>query len=43
LSDVVKSTLFNDDSLQVMRDSALGMAKPDAAAAIATAMIEAVR
>ncbi len=42
LSDVVKSTLFNDDSLQVMRDSALGIAKPDAAATIATAMIEAV-
>jgi UDP-N-acetylglucosamine--N-acetylmuramyl-(pentapeptide) pyrophosphoryl-undecaprenol N-acetylglucosamine transferase len=43
LSDVVKSILFNDDSLEVMRDSALEIAKPDAAATIAGAMIEAAR
>ncbi len=43
LSDVVKSTLFNDDSLKMMRSSARRVAKPGAAVTIAKAMMEAAQ
>ena len=43
LSDVVKSTLFNDDSLEMMRGSARRIARPRAAVTIAKTMMEAAQ
>lgn len=40
LSDVVRNTLFNDDSLEMMRSSARRIARPEAAVTIAKAMME---
>ena len=41
LSDVVKSTLIDNEALEVMRDSARRIARPGAAMTIAKAMLEA--
>jgi len=36
----VRNTLFNDDSLEMMRSSARRIARPEAAVTIAKAMME---